>query len=200
MNGEKSETFSTGLNMPARCLPPGCKLVFSNSEIISALDSLANRLNQQLINETPVVLCVMQGGLVFSGQLIPRLGFMLEVDYIHATRYNNQTTGDEVVWKSYPATPLKNRTVLILDDILDEGITLQSIIHYCESQGARKIISAVLLKKLHDRCVDHDCISNTLTDNIALTVEDQYVFGFGMDFNGQYRQLDQIYALEGNNT
>jgi hypoxanthine phosphoribosyltransferase len=200
MNGEKSETFSTGLNMPARCLPSGCKLVFSNSEIISALDSLANRLNQQLINETPVVLCVMQGGLVFSGQLIPRLDFMLEVDYIHATRYNNKITGEEIVWKSYPVTPLKNRTVLILDDILDEGITLQSIIHYCESQGASKVISAVLLKKLHDRCVDHDCISNTLTENIALTVEDQYVFGFGMDFNGQYRQLNQIYALEGNNT
>ena len=81
--------------------------------------------------------------------------------------------------------------MLILDDILDEGQTLQSILQYCEAQGASKIISAVLLRKNHDRCVD-DC----LTDNIALHVEDKYVFGFGMDYDGKYRQLDSIYALE----
>ena len=195
INGEKPETIDKGLNLPANC-----NLVFNNSEITAALDSLADRLNRQLFNETPVVLCVMQGGLVFSGQMIPRLDCMLEVDYIHATRYNNQTSGDELVWKSYPVTQLKNRTVLVLDDILDEGKTLLSIIQYCESQGATKIISAVLLKKLHNRCLDHDCISDSLTDNIALTVHDKYVFGFGMDFNGQYRQLPHIYALAGSDS
>jgi hypoxanthine phosphoribosyltransferase len=192
MNGNSPGASHAGLK-----LPPNSRLVFDNAEIITALDGLAARLNQQLIDETPVILCVMQGGLVFSGQLIPRLDCMLEIDYIHATRYNNQTSGDELVWKSHPVTPLKDRTVMILDDILDEGKTLSSIIQYCESQGASKIISAVLLKKLHERCVDHDSITDTLTDNIALTVADEYVFGFGMDLNGQYRQLAQIYALEG---
>ena len=177
-------------------LPDNCKLVFNNTEITSALDKLADKLNQQLKNETPVVLCVMQGGLVFSGQLIPRLHCMLEIDYIHATRYNNQTSGSELIWKARPLTSLKDRTVLIMDDILDEGITLKSIIQYCESQGATKVISAVLLRKNHDRCVGHDCIDAALTDNIALTVEDKYVFGFGMDYNGLYRQLDAIYAVQ----
>lgn len=182
--------------LPELKLPPGCKLVYTNTEICHALDKLANKLNQQLKGETPVVLCVMQGGLVFCGQLIPRLECMLEVDYIHATRYHNQTTGSDLVWKSYPNTPLQDRTVLIMDDILDEGHTLKSIIQYCESQGAAKIISAVLVKKTHDRCLEHDCISNSLTDNIALTVEDKYVFGFGMDYNGLYRQYHSIYAVE----
>jgi len=94
---------------------------------------------------------------------------------------------------------LKGRTVLILDDIFDEGRTLKSIIQHCESQGANKIVSAVLLRKIHDRSVTHDCIDAALTDNVALTVEDKYVFGFGMDYNGQYRQLDSIYALEEEN-
>ena len=58
------------------------------------------------------------------------------------------------------------------------------------------LVSAVLLQKQHDRCVGHDCIKPSLTDNIALSVEDEYVFGFGMDYNGQYRQLDSIYAAE----
>lgn len=180
-------------------IPDSCKLVFSHSEISSALDKLADKLNLQLKNQTPVVLCVMQGGLVFSGQLIPRLHCMLEIDYIHATRYDNQTSGGELSWKAYPVTPLKDRTVLILDDIFDEGRTLKSIIQYCESQGASNIVSAVLLRKNHNRCIQHDCIDAALTDNIALTVEDKYVFGFGMDYNGQYRQLDSIYALEEDN-
>ena len=172
-------------------LPDNCTLVFDNTEINSALERLAGKLNQQLKNETPVVLCVMQGGLIFSGHLIPRLRCMLEIDYIHATRYDNKTSGGELTWKAYPVTSLTERTVLILDDILDEGQTLQSIVQYCELQGASKIISAVLLRKNHGRCVD-----KKLTDNIALNVDDRYVFGFGMDYDGKYRQLDSIYALE----
>lgn len=172
-------------------LPENCKLVFDNAEINGALEELAVKLNKQLVDENPIVLCVMQGGLIFSGHLIPRLQCMLEIDYIHATRYGNTTSGGELSWKSYPDTDLTGRTVLILDDILDEGHTLQSILKYCESQGAGKIISAVLVRKHHDRCVASD-----LTDNIALNVEDKYVFGFGMDYDGKYRQLDSIYALD----
>jgi hypoxanthine phosphoribosyltransferase len=183
--------MSTDINLPDRC-----RRVFDNEEINKALDKLAVRLNQQLINKKPVVLCVLQGGLVFSGQLIPKLHCMLEIDYIHATRYDNKTSGGQLAWKAYPVTPLAGRTVLILDDILDEGNTLKSIIDYCEQQGAEEIISAVLLRKIHDRCTDHSYINTALTDNIALTVEDEYVFGFGMDYNGWYRQLDAIYALE----
>ena len=178
-------------------LPGNCELVFDNSAISNALDRLADKLNKQLVNDTPVVLCVMQGGLVFSGHIIPRLKCMLEIDYIHATRYNNLTSGGEINWISYPVTSLQNRTVLILDDILDEGITLRAIVDYCESQGAEKVVSAVLLKKDHDRCVQHDSLEASLSVNIALTVGDDYVFGFGMDYEGKYRQLDSIFALSG---
>lgn len=192
MDSPGTVSLKHGANLPANCIR-----VFDYTEISRALDALAIKLNKQLENETPLVLCVMQGGLIFAGHLIPKLDCMLEIDYIHATRYDNQTSGSQLQWKAYPAASLKNRTVLILDDILDEGNTLQSIIQYCESQGASSIISAVLLKKIHDRCVTDDCIEAALTDNIALTVKDEYVFGFGMDYNGQYRQLDSIYALKG---
>ena len=177
-------------------LPSGCKLIFSNQQINAALDQLADKLNPQLKNDNPVVLCVMQGGLLFSGQLIPKLNCMLEIDYIHVSRYHNETSAGELLWKAYPHSPLKDRAVLILDDILDEGKTLQAIIQYCEEQGATKVDAAVLLRKKHDRCVDHHRTDEVLTENIALTVEDKYVFGFGMDYNGLYRQLDSIYALE----
>ena len=176
-------------------LPDNCQLVFDNSAISNALDHLADRLNKQLVNNNPVVLCVMQGGLIFSGHIIPKLKCMLDIDYIHATRYNNLTTGGEINWISYPVTSLEHRTVLILDDILDEGITLQAIVDYCVSQGAEKVVSAVLLKKNQNRYALHDSVKASLSGNIALTVGDDYVFGFGMDYEGKYRQLDSIFAL-----
>jgi len=178
-------------------LPADSRLVFSKQQIGLALDKLAEKLNQQYKGVNPVVLCVMQGGLLFSGHLIPRLNCMLEIDYIHVSRYNNKTSGGDLLWKAYPLTSLKNRSVLIMDDILDEGKTLQAIIQYCEEQGASHIDAAVLLRKKHNRCVNHHRTDEALTENIALSVEDEYVFGFGMDFNGLYRQLDSIYALTG---
>lgn len=176
-------------------LPEGCSQVYSNAQINDSLLSLAARLNQQLAGEEVLALCVMQGGLVFSGQLIPYLDFMVEIDYIHITRYENETQGGQISWKSYPQSSLEGRTVLILDDILDEGKTLKAIIDYCHSQGVRKVVSAVLLMKMHDRNDDLPEITASLHDNFALTVDDHYVFGFGMDLHGKYRQLDSIYAL-----
>ena len=171
-------------------LPANSSLIFNNQQILSALDKLAASMNRSLAGSNPLVLCVMQGGLIFSGQLIPRLHFNLDIDYIHATRYKNGTVGSDINWKAKPASSVNNRTVLILDDILDEGETLKAITHYCIKHGAKEVISAVLLHKLHQRGDNM-----VQADFVALNVEDRYVFGFGMDYEGHYRQLDAIYAL-----
>lgn len=166
-------------------------LIYDAEQISTALDVIASHLNQRLENKNPLVLCVMQGGIVFTGHLVTRLTGMLEMDYLHATRYRNQTLGDELDWRIYPRTSLKDRTVLILDDILDEGITLHAIVEYCYSQGAKEVITAVLLHKKHDRCK-----SGVSSDYVALEIEDQYVFGFGMDYKGQLRHINAIYAVK----
>jgi len=172
-------------------LPDNSRLIFSSQQIHTAMDELAAKMNPALENTKPLVLCVMQGGLVFSGQLIPRLDCLLEIDYIHATRYQNGIIGSDIAWKAEPAASLDGRTILILDDILDEGLTLKAIKQYCKNQGAKQIFSAVLLHKKHNRGD-----SSVKADFVALEVEDSYVFGFGMDYEGRYRQLNAIYALE----
>ena len=166
------------------------ELIYDADDISVALDNIALHLNKRLENKNPLVLCVMQGGVVFTGQLITRLTGNIEMDYIHATRYRNQTLGDKLNWLVYPRTSLKGRTVLILDDILDEGITLDAIVEYCGSQGAREVITAVLLRKKHDQCKLGVC-----SDYVAIEVEDRYVFGFGMDYKGQLRHVNAIYAI-----
>jgi hypoxanthine phosphoribosyltransferase len=167
------------------------ELIYDARQISKALDDVASRLNQRLENKNPLVLCVMQGGIIFTGHLVTRLTCMLEMDYIHATRYRNQIMGDELNWLVHPRASLKDRTVLILDDILDEGITLHAIVEYCYEQGAKEVLSAVLLHKKHDRCKP-----DLSSDYVALEVEDRYVFGFGMDYKGQLRHMNSIYAVE----
>ena len=75
-----------------------------------------------------MIICVMIGGLVPLGNLLHRLDFPLEVDYVHATRYRGDITGGDIHWKVRPSTNLAGRTVLVVDDILDGGITLAAII------------------------------------------------------------------------
>lgn len=167
------------------------KLVFDEACISTAIDEIAETLNSRLQNECPLVLCVMNGGLIFTGQLITRLKFDLELDYLHVTRYQNGTVGNKLDWLVHPKSSLSGRTVLILDDILDEGVTLEAIIRYCKAQGASEVISAVLLQKKHDRGV-----AGVSSDYVALEVEDEYVFGFGMDYHGHLRHLPAIYAVK----
>jgi hypoxanthine phosphoribosyltransferase len=166
------------------------ELVFDTSHINSAIDKLAQRLTERLGDTSPLVLCVMQGGLMFTAKLMSQLPLGAEFDYIHATRYGDNTTGAELKWIAYPKKPLANRTVLILDDILDEGYTLAAIEQYCHEQGARDVVSAVLLQKKHDHLK-----SGMHCDFVALEVDDRYVFGYGMDYKGKLRQLDRIYAI-----
>ncbi len=110
-------------------------LLHSQSDVESAIDKMAEKINTLLHNKNPVFLCVMNGGVVISGKLLTRLNFPLTFDAINASRYQNNTTGGEVQWLQKPITDLNNRTVLIVDDILDHGHTLQAICNYCKDQG-----------------------------------------------------------------
>jgi hypoxanthine phosphoribosyltransferase len=143
--------------------------------------------------EVPLFLTVMNGGLPFAAQLAFALGergLDLEFDYLHATRYRGQTTGSGLAWLHRPATPMRGRKVLLADDILDEGHTLLAVTQWCEDQGAAEVRVAVLAEKAHGRCVEGIC-----ADHVGVQVPDAYVFGYGMDFHEQGRNLPAIYAL-----
>lgn len=166
------------------------ELLFDHAEIDSAIARIAADIRKDFIDERPVYLTVMHGGMLFASQLALQVGVDLEFDYLHATRYRGATTGSGLAWLHRPATPLEGRRVLIADDILDEGHTLKSVRNWCEDQGAAEVRIAVLCVKNHDRRVD-----DIEADYVALEVPDRYVYGFGMDFHEQGRNLPGIYAL-----
>ncbi|MBL4821702.1 MAG: hypoxanthine-guanine phosphoribosyltransferase [Gammaproteobacteria bacterium] len=172
----------------ARCL-------YTEIEVEAALDRMAAAISGVLEQSSPILLCVMNGGLIVSGKLATRLRFPLQMDYLHATRYQDKTVGAELQWKVYPSLSLKQRTVLIVDDILDEGVTLGKIITYCQEQGARKIYTAVLVDKQHARKE-----AGISADFVGVEAEDYYLFGYGMDYQGYLRNAAGIYAIDDTDT
>jgi hypoxanthine phosphoribosyltransferase len=155
----------------------------------AAITQLSVEITAKLKDVSPVVICVMGGGVVFAGQLLTQLKFPLELDYVHASRYQNQTVGKTLVWQSLPKLDLTNRTILLVDDILDEGITLLAIKEKCLALGAKEVFSAVLVEKILQYS------KPILADFVGLDVPNRYVFGYGMDAYGWWRNLPAIYSL-----
>lgn len=168
-------------------------LLKSGADVEVALNKMAEQITEQLGDTMPVVLAIMNGGLVMAGQLLTKLNFPLEQGYLHATRYRGETTGSaDLQWQALPSVSLEGRTVLILDDIFDEGHTLSQVVQACRAQGANHVLTAVMVNKLHDRKCD-----DLMIDFCGLEVEDRYVFGFGMDYRGYWRNAPGIYAVKG---
>lgn len=170
------------------------QIIHDRATIESTIDAMGARIAADYAEGArPVFLTVMHGALPFAAQLalaIGARGVDLEFDYLHATRYRGATTGGSLEWKHRPATPLQGRRVLLVDDIIDEGHTLSEVRAWCLAQGASEVRIAAMVVKRHGRCVDGLC-----ADYAGLDVPDRYVFGYGMDYQEQARNLPAIYAL-----
>ena len=170
------------------------EMVHDRATIERVIATMAVAIRNDYAGDVPLYLTVMHGALPFAGQLALELGACgldLEFDYLHATRYRGATSGGELAWKHRPATPLRDRRVLLVDDIVDEGHTLAAVREWCLGEGAREVRIAALAVKRHDRCVAGLC-----ADYAGLDVPDRYVFGYGMDYHEQGRNLPAIYALK----
>lgn len=166
--------------------------IFSEQQVTEAVNRLAVRIALEIAESQPLLLAVMDGAVYFAGQLLPLLYFPLEFDYVQASRYHNRTRGQHLVWKVSPGENIRGRTVLLLDDILDEGHTLKAIRTRCLEAGAANVLIAVLTEK------DTGRPKLVRADFVGLTVPNRYVFGCGMDVHGWWRNLPAIYALNAN--
>lgn len=166
------------------------ELIHSAEAVSDALKRLAGEISSQIADKQPLLLNVMSGGTVFAGQLLPMLEFPLDFDYVQVSRYGDDIRGGKMVWKVSPPVNVKGRVVLVLDDILDEGITLAEIRASVLELGAAACYSAVFVEK------DTGRTKPVRADFVGLQVPDRYVFGFGMDVHGAWRNLPAIYALK----
>lgn len=165
-------------------------LLHDRAALDAAIARIGAEITRDFAGQRPVFMTVLNGGVVFAGLLALQIGVDLEFDAVHLTRYQG-TSGGELVWLKQPRAELRGRPVLLVDDILDEGRTLAALKRHCENAGASRVAIAVLSRKLHDRC-----LPGMRADYIGVDVPDRYVFGFGMDFHEQGRNLPAIYALK----
>jgi len=177
----------------ARALLANAEEIVSADKVQAAVRNVAEVLNQRFDNDEtsdfPLVLGVMGGAVVFTGNLLPQLTFPLEFDYIHVTRYGDLDRGGEVVWKVIPRQDVKGRTIIIVDDILDEGETLAHVKQRLLDMGAAEVILAVFADK------DLGKVKPVQADIVGLTVPNQFVVGFGMDAHGYWRNLPGLWVI-----
>jgi hypoxanthine phosphoribosyltransferase len=167
------------------------ELVCDAKRVQEEVARMARDITAQLGKEFPIVLSVMGGAAVFTGQLLPQLAFPLEFGAIEVTRYNNDIQGRDITWRLSPRDNVRGRTVLVVDDILDEGVTLAAIEKRLLEMGAARVLAAVFADK------DLGRPRAVKADFVGVTVPNRYVFGFGMDAYGLWRNLPAIYALKG---
>lgn len=168
--------------------------LYLQAELQDAIIRIAGEIDLALEGREAIFLTVPQGGMIFAGQLATSIRTPLRMDYIHATRYRSGTSGGQLTWIRRPALSLEGQQVILVDDILDEGYTLQAIRDDCLAQGAQRVWIAVLCEKQHGRRV-----TGLHADFMGVTVPDRYVFGYGMDYNEYGRNLPAIHALEDGN-
>ena len=164
--------------------------IYTESQINKSIAELAKKIEEKIYPLNPLVMPILDGAVMFSAALLKHFSFPFDVDYMHLTRYRGKTVGSSLEWKKKPTAAIENRDVVIVDDIFDEGYTLSEAAHYCKNKNAKSVLTVVLALKEHNRS-----FNNTLPDYYALKVPDRYVFGFGMDYKNNYRDLTSIYAL-----
>lgn len=174
----------------ARRILARADLVWSADAVAVAVRRLAAEVTAALGDRNPLVLSVMGGAVVFTGQLLPLLAFPLDFDTLYVSRYRGDTRGGRVEWRVEPPQRAAGRTVLVLDDILDEGETLAAVRERLLAFGAAAVYTAVLADKAIGRA------KPIAPDFVGLAVPDRYVFGYGMDVHGAWRNLPAIYALK----
>lgn len=168
--------------------------LFSNEEIEDALYSMADEMNEKLADQNPTFLCVLNGAIVPMGQLLPLLDFPLKLDYIDATRYNGKMEGGDLRIVAKPRASVKDKVIVVMDDILDSGKTMQAIVDYLYSEGAKKVYTAVMIDKKDNR--EEGGLFQA--DFVGLQIPNQFIIGYGLDYEQYFRNLDGIYVMPQN--
>ena len=165
-------------------------VVASAADVEAAIRRVAAEIQQRFLERYPLVLVVMGGAVVFAGRLLPLLRLPLDLDYIHVTRYGAATTGGGVQWRVEPPGNVRGRAVLVLDDILDGGHTMNAIRDRVLELGAESFHCAVLVEKILKQA------KPLAADFVGLRIPDRFVFGCGMDAKGFWRNLPEIRAMQ----
>src|SRR5881396_2410473 len=166
------------------------RVLFDGPAINRRLDELAEQISNDYRGRELTVIAVLNGSLMFMADLLRRIPLPLKLDCLSVASYHGRAeTSGEVIFKQVAPPDVKDRHILILDDILDSGHTLAAIREKLETAKPRSIQICVLLSKKKQRARYVDA------DYVGFEIEDEFVVGYGLDFMERYRNLPYIGVL-----
>jgi hypoxanthine phosphoribosyltransferase len=170
---------------------PQLKILISRDEIAKAVDRLASEIKRDYQGKRPLLIGVLRGSFVFMADLIRQLDLPLELDFVRLSSYGaaSESSGRAKVVQGVK-TPIKDRDVLVIEDIVDTGITISSLLDYLKKKQPASLKLCALTDKPSRRRIP------VYIDYLGFTVPDKFIVGYGLDFNQRFRNLPDIYILE----
>lgn len=167
------------------------KVLITTSELDKRICELAEEIKTEYENKKPVMICLLKGSISFFAHLCEQINISLEYEFLRASSYHGTSTTGEVKLLHVPTISLENRHVLIVEDIVDTGLTLTAINKVMKSMNPASLKIVTLLDKPSRRLVD-----NMHPEFVGFTIPDEFVVGFGLDYDEEYRNLPYIGILK----
>jgi hypoxanthine phosphoribosyltransferase len=170
---------------------PQLKILISRDEIAKAVDKLASEIKRDYQGKQPLLIGVLKGSFVFMADLIRQLDLPLEFEFVRLSSYGagKESLGRVRVVQGLK-TPIKGRDVLVIEDIVDTGITISFLLDYLKKKKPVSLKLCVLTDKPSRRRIP------VSIDYLGFTVPNKFIVGYGLDFDERFRNLPDIYALE----
>jgi hypoxanthine phosphoribosyltransferase len=163
------------------------KILITEEEIRQRLDVLAQKMLVEFVDDELVVVILLKGALVFAADMCRRLPVKMTVECINVASYHGDIkSSGKVEFLDAKLPDVAGKKVLVMDDILDTGLTMRAVLDSLGELGAREVKGCVLLNKKKERTVDCEA------DYKAFDIEDEFVIGYGLDFDGRYRNLPYV--------
>lgn len=185
--GEGAEAFAREKN-PLKPVP---KVLFTRQDIDQAVERLAAQLLHDYQGKNPILVGALKGSFIFMADLVRRLDFPLEIDFVRLASYGAGTeTCGQVRFIQGVRTPVRGRHVLVVEDIVDTGLSISCLMAYLQRRRPLSLKLCALVDKPFRRRVP------VTIDYLGLTAPDKFLVGYGLDWNEQFRHLPDICYLE----
>ena len=170
---------------------PKLRILFTRAEIEAKVDKLAARIRRDYLGKHPILICVLKGSFMFTADLIRHLNFPLEVEFVRLSSYGRGKESSGKIEVVQPLrSPIKGRDVLVIEDIVDTGITIAFLLDYLRKKKPASLRLCALTDKPSRRQVP------VTIDYLGFTVPDKFIVGYGLDWDEKFRYLPDICVLE----
>jgi hypoxanthine phosphoribosyltransferase len=164
--------------------------LFSREQIDRRVAEMATQISADFEGTELIALCVLKGAMFFCADLVREMSMDVALDFIQVSSYGNQKHSSGVVTiLKEPQLDMRGKSVLIVEDIVDSGLSIREVHNYIESRGAVKVKTAAFLDKAKARKVPFT------PDYVGFEIEPQFVIGYGLDFAEKYRNIPEVQVL-----